>query len=182
MPAARRETMRGVADRPNVLFFHVDNLGFAKLSCYSGGPFRGVTTERIDAFARDGFRLTNYCPESQCTPSRAALLTGRHAVRSGTHSVPLGAPGGWGLVAWELTLGDLLSDAGYTCAAYGKWHVGEGPGRWPTDKGFEEWYGPPPPTTRRCGPPTRSTTRRVTRSRTCWRAGAATPTSSSAST
>jgi len=143
MPAARRETMSGVADRPNVLFFHVDNLGFGELSCYSGGPFRGVTTERIDAFARDGFRLTNYCPESQCTPSRAALLTGRHAVRSGTHSVPLGAPGGWGLVAWELTLGDLLSDAGYTCAAYGKWHVGEGPGRWPTDKGFEEWYGPP---------------------------------------
>ena len=52
-------------------------------------------------------------------------------------------PGGWGLVRWERTLGDLLSDAGYSCAVYGKWHVGEGPGRWPTDKGFEEWYGPP---------------------------------------
>ena len=50
---------------------------------------------------------------------------------------------GWGLVAWERTLGDLLSGAGYACAAYGKWHVGEGPGRWPTDKGFQEWYGPP---------------------------------------
>ena len=60
----------------------------------------------------------------------------------GNHSVPLGTPGG----AWwpgENTLGDLLSGAGYGCAAYGKWHVGEGPGRWPTDKGFEEWYGPP---------------------------------------
>ena len=52
-------------------------------------------------------------------------------------------PGGWGLVAWEQTLGDVLSEAGYGCAVYGKWHVGEGPGRWPTDKGFEEWYGPP---------------------------------------
>ena len=41
------------------------------------------------------------------------------------------------------TLGDLLSAAGYSCAVYGKWHVGEGDGRWPTDKGFEEWYGPP---------------------------------------
>ena len=40
-------------------------------------------------------------------------------------SVPLGAPGGWGLVAWEKTLGDLLSAAGYGCAVYGKWHVGE---------------------------------------------------------
>jgi len=48
---------------PNVLFFHVDNLGFGELSCYSGGPLRGVTTSRIDTFAREGFRLTNYCPE-----------------------------------------------------------------------------------------------------------------------
>ena len=132
-----------MAERPNILFFHADNLGFGELSCYSGGPFRGATTERIDAFAGEGFRLTNYCPEAQCTPTRSALLTGRHAVRSGTHSVPIGAPGGWGLVAWERTLGDLLSEAGYACAAYGKWHVGEGPGRWPTDKGFAEWYGPP---------------------------------------
>ena len=129
--------------RPNVLFFHVDNLGFGELSCYSGGPFRGCVTERIDAFAREGFRLTNYCPESQCTPTRSALLTGRYSIRSGTHSVPIGQAGGWGLVAWEKTLGDLLSEAGYGCAAYGKWHVGEGPGRWPTDKGFLEWYGPP---------------------------------------
>jgi arylsulfatase len=132
-----------VAERPNILYFHVDNLGFGELSCYSGGPFRGTWTRRIDAFAQQGFRLTNYAPEAQCTPSRSALLTGRHAIRSGTHSVPLGAPGGWGLVAWERTLADLLSEAGYACAAYGKWHVGEGQGRWPTDKGFMEWYGPP---------------------------------------
>jgi arylsulfatase A-like enzyme len=129
--------------RPNVLFFHVDNLGFGELSCYSGGPFRGCVTERIDAFAGEGFRLTNYCPESQCTPTRSALMTGRHAIRSGTHSVPIGQVGGWGLVAWEKTTADILSEAGYRCAIYGKWHVGEGPGRWPTDKGFLEWYGPP---------------------------------------
>jgi len=140
-PVAERSNAPG--GRPNVLFFHVDNLGFGELSCYSGGPFRGARTERIDAFADEGFRLTNYCPESQCTPTRSALLTGRHAIRSGTHSVPIGVPGGWGLVSWERTLGDLLTDAGYTCAAYGKWHVGEGQGRWPTDHGFEEWYGPP---------------------------------------
>jgi hypothetical protein len=117
--------------------------GFGELSCYSGGPFRGTWTRRIDAFAGQGFRLTNYAPEAQCTPTRSALLTGRHAIRSGNHSVPLGAPGGWGLVAWEKTLGDLLSEAGYSCAVYGKWHVGEGPGRWPTGHGFAEWYGPP---------------------------------------
>jgi arylsulfatase len=106
-----------VDERPNILFFHVDNLGFGELSCYSGGPFRGTWTPRIDAFAGQGFRLTNYAPEAQCTPTRSALLTGRHAIRSGNHSVPLGASGGWGLVAWEQTLGDLLSGAGYGCAA-----------------------------------------------------------------
>lgn len=132
-----------MARTPNILFFHVDNLGFGELSCYSGGPLRGVTTSRIDGFGREGFRMTNYCPESQCTPSRSALLTGRHAIRSGTYAVPIGLAGGWGLVAWERTLADILGDSGYACAAYGKWHVGEGPGRWPTDKGFEEWYGPP---------------------------------------
>jgi len=132
-----------VLDQPNIVFFHVDNLGFGELSCYSGGPFRGAMTRRIDAFAEAGLRLTNYCPESQCTPTRSALLTGRHAVRSGTHSVPIGAAGGWGLVAWEKTLGDLFAEAEYSCAAYGKWHVGEGAGRWPTDHGFQEWYGPP---------------------------------------
>ncbi len=129
--------------RPKVLFFHVDNLGSGELSCYSGGPFRGCMTERIDAFAGEGFRLTNYCPESQCTPTRSALMTGRYSIRSGTHTVPIGQPAGLGLVAWEKTMGDVLSDAGYACSVYGKWHVGEGAGRWPTDKGFLEWYGPP---------------------------------------
>src|SRR5580700_9440536 len=127
-PAAQEGELE-MAGQPNIVFFHVDNLGFGELSCYTGGPFRGATTQRIDTFADKGFRLTNYCPESQCTPTRSALMTGRHSVRSGTHSVPIGASEGWGLVAWEKTIGDLLSDAGYACAVYGKWHVGEGAGR-----------------------------------------------------
>ena len=52
-------------------------------------------------------------------------------------------PGGQGLVAWERTLGDLFSEAGYATMCVGKWHIGDGPGRWPTDKGFDSWYGPP---------------------------------------
>jgi Sulfatase len=87
-PNSIPERQMAEADRPNILFFHGDNLGFGDLSCYSGGPSRGATTERIDAFAGDGFRLTNYCPESQCTPTRSALLTGRHAIRSGTYMDP----------------------------------------------------------------------------------------------
>jgi arylsulfatase A-like enzyme len=61
---------------PNILHFQVDNLGFGELTCYTGGPFRGATTSRIDEFARAETRLTNYCPESQRTPTRSALLTG----------------------------------------------------------------------------------------------------------
>jgi arylsulfatase A-like enzyme len=55
-------------------------------------------------------------------------MTGRYSIRSGNHSVPLGTAGGWGPEAWETTLGDLLSAAGYGCAVYGKWHVGGGAG------------------------------------------------------
>ena len=130
-------------DKPNIVYFHVDNLGYGELGCYGGGLLRGADTRRIDQFAREGFQLFNYAPEAQCTPSRSALLTGRHAIRSGNHTVPMGESGGSGLVAWERTLGDIFSEAGYATLCMGKWHVGEGDGRWPTDHGFDAWYGPP---------------------------------------
>ncbi len=69
-------------------------------------------------------------------------MTGRHAIRSGNHSVPLGGQP-YGLVAWERTLADVLGDDGYDCALFGKWHIGASEGRWPTDHGFDVFYGPP---------------------------------------
>ena len=129
------------AARPNIVFFHVDNLGMGELGCYGGGIVRGAATRRTDDFAREGLQLWHYIAEPQCTPSRSALLTGRHAIRSGTHSVP--REGSYGLVAWERTIADVLSEAGYATACLGKWHVGSEEGRWPTDHGFDEWYGPP---------------------------------------
>ena len=128
--------------RPNVVYFLVDNLGMGELSSYSGGPFRGVSTERIDEFGKEGMTLLNFAPEAQCTPCRSALLTGRYSIRSGTHTVELSGSGG-GIVSWERTLGDLFSAAGYATAIVGKWHVGASPGRFPTDHGFDEWYGIP---------------------------------------
>ena len=128
--------------RPNILWFHVDNLGLGELGCYGGGKIRGADTRRIDQFARQGLQLWHYIAEPQCTPSRSALMTGRHAIRSGTHTVALPGETG-GIVAWERTLGDILSKAGYATAILGKWHLGAEPGRWPTDHGFDEWYGPP---------------------------------------
>ena len=130
------------AQRPNIVYFQVDNLGYGEIGCYGGGLLRGADTKRIDAFAREGFLLLNFAPEAQCTPSRSALMTGRHAIRSGTHTVALSGAGS-GLVAWERTLGDLFAEAGYATMCMGKWHIGDADGRWPTDHGFDEWYGPP---------------------------------------
>jgi len=128
--------------RPNIVYFLVDNLGYGELGCYGGGVLRGAETTRIDAFAAQGLKLLNFAPEAQCSPSRAALMTGRYAIRSGDHTIALAGQEG-GLVAWERTMADVLSEQGYATACYGKWHIGASAGRWPTDHGFDEWYGPP---------------------------------------
>jgi arylsulfatase A-like enzyme len=130
-----------LAIRPSIVFFHVDNLGMGELGCYGGGILRGADTARADRFAAEGLKLSHYVVEPQCTPSRSALMTGRYPIRSGNHTIALGGNAG-GLVAWERTLGDIFSESGYATACYGKWHIGAEDGRWPTDHGFDEWYGP----------------------------------------
>jgi arylsulfatase A-like enzyme len=125
----------------NVVFFLVDKLGMGELSVYNAGPLRG-STPRIDTFAAEGMRLLNFAPETQCAPSRSALMTGRYSIRSGNQTVAL-AGSHAGLVKWERTMGDILSDAAYATACIGKWHIGDSAGRWPTDHGFDEWYGIP---------------------------------------
>ena len=128
--------------KPNIVFVLMDNLGYGEVGVYGGGVLRGAPTPRIDKLAAEGMRLTNYNVEAQCTPSRSAILTGRFAIRSGTHSVPLpGAPEG--LTQWEVTIAEILSGAGYTTAHFGKWHLGSEQGRLPSDQGFDEWYGIP---------------------------------------
>ena len=122
---------------PNVVFILVDNLGWGDVGCYGGA----VPTPRIDALAAQGVRFKNYNVESQCTPTRSAILSGRLPIRTGNWTVPFPGQGDYGLAPWEYTLGELFSDAGYATAAYGKWHVGEVEGRLPTDQGFDEWFG-----------------------------------------
>src|SRR5947207_4635701 len=129
------------SDKPNILFFHVDNLGMGELGCYGGGILRGADTKRTDKFASEGVKLTHYVVEPQCTPTRSALMTGRYPIRSGNHTIALGGNAG-GLVDWEITIAEILEKAGYTSSIQGKWHIGAEEGRWPTDHGFDEWYGP----------------------------------------
>lgn len=129
-------------NKPNIVVILMDNFGWGELGCYGGGVLRGAPTPRIDKFASEGMRLLNYNVEAQCTPSRAALMTGRYAVRTGNGTIPLETPL-YGLTQWEYTMAEMLSDAGYATAAYGKWHLGQTAGRYPTDQGFDEWYGIP---------------------------------------
>jgi arylsulfatase A-like enzyme len=128
--------------QPNILFILVDNLGYGELGVYGGGETRGAPTPRIDRLASEGLRLTNMNMEPQCTPSRSSILTGRHAIRSGTYAVPFGGVAE-GLTQWEVTMAESLSAAGYATALYGKWHLGSQDGRLPNDQGFDEWYGIP---------------------------------------
>jgi arylsulfatase A-like enzyme len=123
-------------EKPNVIYILVDNWGWGDISIQGGT----VPTPNIDNLASQGMRFTNYNVQNQCTPSRSALLTGRLPIRSGTQKVA--APGEPdGLAPWEYTIAELLSDAGYKTALYGKWHVGSKNGRLPNDQGFDEWYG-----------------------------------------
>jgi arylsulfatase A-like enzyme len=125
--------------KPNIVFILADNVGYGVLSSYNGGIL-DTPTPRIDSLAADGLRLTNFNVENQCTPSRAALMTGRLPIRSGIgKAIAAGAPGG--LHPWEVTIAEMLSDVGYRTAIFGKWHLGAGQGRLPTDQGFDEWFG-----------------------------------------
>ena len=122
--------------KPNVVFILADNIGWGDFSCYGGS----TPTPRIDKLASEGIRFNNYTVESQCTPSRTAILTGRQSVRCGTYTVIPGQ-GKNGLAPWEYSIAKLLSEAGYATSMWGKWHLGDTEGRLPTDQGFDEWWG-----------------------------------------
>ncbi len=130
------------AKRPNIVFILMDNLGYGELGVYGGGILRGTPTPRIDKLAAEGTRLLNFNVEAQCTPSRSAIMTGRYAIRSGTHSVPRLAQLD-GLTQWEVTIAELLSGQGYATGHFGKWHLGSNQSRLPTSQGFDEWFGIP---------------------------------------
>jgi len=133
----------GSENKPNIVLVLMDNFGYGEIGVYGGGVLRGAPTPRIDSIAEEGFRLTNYNVEAECTPTRTALMTGRYGIR--TRQRPEGPPRGiwYGITQWEITLAEMLSDSGYATGMFGKWHLGDTEGRLPTDQGFDEWYGIP---------------------------------------
>lgn len=126
-------------EQPNIVIMMVDNLGWGELGCYGGGVLRGAETPRLDKLASEGVKFLNFNVEPQCTPSRSALMTGRHPIRSGTTKVVWGML--YGMTQYEKTIAELVSEQGYSTGMFGKWHLGDTQGRFPTDQGFDEWYG-----------------------------------------
>ena len=128
----------------NFIIIFADDLGYGDLSCY-GNPT--INTPNLDRMAHEGQKWTNfYAGASVCTPSRAALLTGRLPVRSGMASNQrrvLFPDSKNGLPASEITLAEQLKTVGYTTAAIGKWHLGHKEQYLPTNHGFDYYFGIP---------------------------------------
>ncbi len=136
---------QAAGQKPNVVFILADNVGYGDLGPYGGGELRGYPTPRSDQLAREGLRLTQFLVEPGCTPSRAALMTGRYSIREGLSLI--GLPGTPNTLSGKAyTMGQLFKEAGYATAIFGKWHLGEDPQSVPTAHGFDEFYGIPPNT------------------------------------
>jgi len=128
--------------KPNIIILLADDLGYGDLGVQGD---RQVATPNIDALAAKGVRLTDYYANHPvCSPSRAALLTGRYQQRMGfefNSGSPRNTSPIFGLPPIEITIAQRLKSAGYATGMFGKWHVGFQPDRVPTSKGFDQFYG-----------------------------------------
>ncbi len=119
------------APRPNFVVVFTDDQGYGDLGCYGSETIR---TPRIDRLTHEGTRFTSFYAQVVCGPSRSALLTGRYPVRSL----------GWSMPASEITIAELLRDAGYATCCIGKWDVSNRAAiveRMPNAQGFDYYYG-----------------------------------------
>jgi arylsulfatase A-like enzyme len=126
--------------RPNIVIILADDLGYGDLG-FQGG--KDIPTPNLDALAGQGVRCTNgYVTGPYCSPTRAALLTGRYQQRFGHEFNPGEGPAGeFGLPLTQTTLADRLKSAGYATGLVGKWHLGDLPKYHPTKRGFDEFFG-----------------------------------------
>jgi arylsulfatase A-like enzyme len=140
LAAARAEERRP----PNIVVILADDLGYGDLGCY-GHP--SIRTPNLDRMAAEGLRFTDfYASAPVCTPSRAGLVTGRLAVRSGMASETrrvLFPDSSGGLPEEEVTIARALKSAGYATACVGKWHLGHLPAYLPQSHGFDHYFGIP---------------------------------------
>ena len=123
------------ADRPNILFIMSDDQGYWDTGA-TGNPH--IDTPSMDAIAAEGMTLDRYYAAPVCAPTRAGIMTGRYYLRTGLYNTRFG---GDTLALDEVTVAQLLSQAGYRTGLFGKWHLGKYPGYQPQDRGFDQFFG-----------------------------------------
>jgi uncharacterized sulfatase len=140
-PALASDEAEGVTgSRPNIIVILADDMGWGDVGL-NGADL--LQTPNIDRIGREGVQLNHfYAAANVCSPSRASLLTGRYAIRSGMQFVIRPHSAG-GMPADEITLADMLKNAGYATGMVGKWHLGHRDDFWPTNQGFDEFFGVP---------------------------------------
>jgi arylsulfatase A-like enzyme len=128
------------ADRPpNILYIVADDLGWKDVG-FHGSDIR---TPALDALAANGAKLEQFYAQPMCTPTRAALMTGRYPMRYGLQTAVIPQGHAYGLATDEWLLPQALKDVGYETAIIGKWHLGHAdPKFWPRQRGFDYQYGP----------------------------------------
>jgi arylsulfatase len=125
--------------KPNIIYILADDVGWGELGWQGGGKHRGTPTPTLDTMAKEGMAFWSAYAEPSCTPSRIAINTGRHPVRTGLLSVLW--PGQIdGLSPKEETIAEVLSASGYHTAMWGKWHLGDLPEHAPENQGYDYAY------------------------------------------
>lgn len=140
-PPAVLPASAAAKEKPNVVVILADDLGWGDLSCYPkdpANPDAAAFSPHLDAMASQGVRFTQAYAQTMCSPSRAALLTGRFPQRFGFDDLSAARKG---IPKTEVTLAEFLREHGYATACIGKWHVGLEQGSRPLDRGFERFYG-----------------------------------------
>jgi len=122
--------------RPNILYILIDDVSFGQMGSRTLNYVTGISTPRINSFADQGLSLMRMYTEPSCTPTRTAMLTGRHPVRTGLKEVKV-ALVGEGLAKEEVTIAEILSESGYNTAHIGKWHQGDIEESFPHNQGFD---------------------------------------------
>ena len=110
--------------RPNIVYILLDDLGYGEIGTPDLTPSRGYSTPHIDALSRQGMTFYRMYTEPSCTPTRVAMMTGRYPVRTGTTEAKATLAGD-GLSGEEVTIAEILRDAGYYTSHVGKWHLGD---------------------------------------------------------